>query len=521
MTYRLLTGATGLLGRYLLRDLVRQGEPVAVLVRPSRLETPEQRVDQILTHWEEQWGRSLPRPVVLSGDITKPLLGLDRGGMAWARRHCGRVLHSAASLSFYEEDGEPYRSNVEGVRNVLEFCRAAGVRVLEHVSTSYVCGLRTGTVLESELDLGQTLANDYEKSKVAAEKLVRTAEHLDAFHIFRPSIIVGDHRTGYTSTFHGFYAPLRIAYALLSMIDFDELFEVDYLGLLGLSGQERKNLVPVDWVSDAMVTILRRRAPANETFALVSPHPVTVARILRVFEEIVRRRGRPSPHSGTASGEAAGAAAQDAAGAEMFQKAYLGQIATYRSYWRDDPEFDSAATRAALPDRPCPELTDQTLRRLCEYAVDARFGWPRRLAPPLAFSVGQWLRGRLGADPRDADPSGNGTPPQEVLGLTVTGSGGGCWTILRDKRGGLCCGEGLGRPGTEVRMNSCTFREMVEGVTTLKQAVRQARVTVFGDPAGLASLEALVDGSPLRPAGGPHTAGEGAQDRSAQAIISE
>lgn len=143
-TYRLLTGATGLLGRYLLRDLMLQEEPVAVLVRPSRWEMPEQRVDQILSFWDEQWGRSLPRPVVLQGDITEPLLGLDGAQIAWARRHCRSVLHSAASLSFQEEEGEPYRSNVDGVRNVLEFCRSTGVKALDHVSTSYVCGLRLG-----------------------------------------------------------------------------------------------------------------------------------------------------------------------------------------------------------------------------------------------------------------------------------------------------------------------------------------------------------------------------------------
>jgi len=499
--YRLLTGATGLLGRYLLRDLVLQEEPVAVLVRPSRWETPEQRVDQILSFWDEQWGRSLPRPVVLQGDITEPLLGLNGAQIAWARRHCRSVLHSAASLSFHEEDGEPYRSNVDGVRNVLEFCRFAGVRVLDHVSTSYVCGLRSGTVYESELDVGQAMANDYEKSKLAAERLVRSDKHLEAFRIFRPSIITGERRTGYTSTFHGFYTPLRIAYALLSMIHFEELFQVDYLGLLGLTGQERKNLVPVDWVSDAMVALLRRRPPGNETFALVCPQAVTVARILRVFEEVVRRRGRPATLAQKADGGSAErrdeptGAATEFPGMELFQKAYVEQFAAYRSYWRDEPQFDCTNTLAALPDKPCPSMSDEVLTRLCEYAIDNRFGWPRKPAPPLKFSAGDWLRRRLRADAPDGGPPSDGADERrQTLGLTVTGSGGGCWTILGDARGGLLCREGRVPADTEVRMNSRTFQDMVEGATTLEQTLRQARVMVRGDRSGLAALQALVGG---------------------------
>jgi thioester reductase-like protein len=97
-------------------------------------------------------------------------------------------------------------SNLTGTRNLLQLCRETGVRQFDHVSTAYVCGKRPGPVFERELDCGQTFRNDYERSKCEAEKLVRAAAHLDRVTVYRPAIIVGDSRTGYTTAYHGPYA---------------------------------------------------------------------------------------------------------------------------------------------------------------------------------------------------------------------------------------------------------------------------------------------------------------------------
>ncbi len=73
--YTLLTGATGLVGRYLVRDLLLNEHRLAVVVRPSRRQSPEERMEEILQLWERELGRSLPRPVVLAGDICERGLG--------------------------------------------------------------------------------------------------------------------------------------------------------------------------------------------------------------------------------------------------------------------------------------------------------------------------------------------------------------------------------------------------------------------------------------------------------------
>ncbi len=226
---------------------------------------------------EGAFGRTLVRPVVLCGDIAQPQLGLAASDLTWLRAHCDAVLHSAASLTFHEADGEPWLTNVDGVKHVLAICRDCHIGRLDHVSTAYVCGLRTGRVLETEVDVGQEFGNDYERSKVEAEKLIRSDKHLSAFTIFRPSIIVGDSHTGFTSSFHGFYIPLRIAGALLPLVGIDQALEVDYLRLLGLNGHERKNFVPVDWVSDAIVSILSRSAGESDLCLSLSASRASVA----------------------------------------------------------------------------------------------------------------------------------------------------------------------------------------------------------------------------------------------------
>lgn len=87
--YALVTGATGLLGRYLMRDLLLADARLAVLVRPSRKASARHRVENVMCYWDRELGRTLPRPVVLEGEITEPDLGLDARDIRWVAEHCG------------------------------------------------------------------------------------------------------------------------------------------------------------------------------------------------------------------------------------------------------------------------------------------------------------------------------------------------------------------------------------------------------------------------------------------------
>jgi len=368
MAHLLLTGATGLLGRYLMKDLLTAGQHLAVVVRPSRRNPPEIRVEAAMRVWENQLGRPLPRPTVLAGDINSPDLGLTGPDLSWVAENCDTILHNAASLSFVStgRHSEPWVSNVQGTANVLEFCEQADIRRFHHVSTAYVAGKRSGTVYESELDVGQEFANPYEESKVEAEKLVRSADFLDSLTVFRPAIIVGDSQSGLTFTYHNFYVMLQLCHTLtnsMGRMDFTGKFTAPDFQV-NVDGNERKNLVPVDWVSHVMTEIVSNPELHGETYHLTPRVPVTSRLIRDVMEEVMGIYGLGFSGAGSRMGEQ-----------NEIEELFFKHMEVYHSYWKDDPVFDARNTLAAVPQLPCPHVNREMLLRLARAAIERSFNW--------------------------------------------------------------------------------------------------------------------------------------------------
>ena len=144
----LLTGGTGLVGGLVLAQLMRNEIPVALVVRGNRRQLAVERVDILMRRLEERFGRLFVRPVVLEGDMCQPGLGLSDADRRWIAANCGSVIHSAANLLFRpaseHPDNEPYRTNVEGTRYLLEVMISAQITEWHYVSTAYIAGLRVG-----------------------------------------------------------------------------------------------------------------------------------------------------------------------------------------------------------------------------------------------------------------------------------------------------------------------------------------------------------------------------------------
>ena len=203
----LVTGATGFLGVQLVHELLdRQPHAMlALLIRDTPGQSGQQRADLIVPPAERS------RVQMYSGDVSQPNCGLDAAAYQRLSAETTRVIHSAATVRFDQSLDEARRINVEGTRHVLNFAAGARqLRSLGYVGTAYVAGERTGLVREDELSVGQSYRNTYEQTKAEAEALVRS--RLDSLPgvILRPSIIVGDSRTGVTSSFKMMYWPLKI-----------------------------------------------------------------------------------------------------------------------------------------------------------------------------------------------------------------------------------------------------------------------------------------------------------------------
>ncbi len=420
--YFLLTGATGLVGRYLLRDMLVRGAKVAVLARANKRLTARQRVENILQMWERQLERSLPRPVIFEGDVALPNLGLDENEVAWVRENCDTVIHNAAILQFEGEcrTEEPWRTNLNGTQHVLELTRAADITNLHYVSTAYVCGQRDEVVMEDDLDCGQSFRNVYEQSKFEAEKAVRAATHLTNVTIFRPAVIAGDSLTGYTSTYHGIYLYLRLLATIIPMQEQDEDGVYQTKIQLPMTGDEPRNVIPVDWVSAVMTHVIFSPEAHNATIHMVPDSFTTPKKLIDACYGYFNSGGV----------EYCGPNIQREAISE-FSKMFFDAVKIYEKYETDDPIFDQSNLKKFAGHLPCPEISAELIVRFIEFGKSDKWGKRREKAPDVEFDFSASIC-ELVTEANRLSASGGW---DGKIGLNVLGPGGGQWTLLHGDRG--------------------------------------------------------------------------------------
>lgn len=274
----LVTGATGFLGVQLVRVLLEQRPTarLALLIRDRAGQSGGQRAESFISPADRG------RVQVYSGDVSKHGCGLDTESYLALQAETTRVVHSAATVRFDHSLDEARRINVEGTRHILDF--AAGsrkLRSLTYVGTAYVAGERSDLVREDELAVGQTYRNTYEQTKAEAEALVRSRLGEIPGVILRPSIIVGDSRTGVTSSFKMMYWPLKIyARRLWRTVPGYPDAVLD--------------IVPVDFVAKALARLLFEEAAMGSTVHLCAG-PQRSATIDQVAHRAMEYFNGPEP----------------------------------------------------------------------------------------------------------------------------------------------------------------------------------------------------------------------------------
>ena len=254
-----VTGGTGFIGRHLLRELDRRGQPIHVLVRP-------QSVARL-----ERLGLRNVRP--LPGDVTVPGLGVGDAELEVLRG--AEVFHLAAVYDLEASDDANWAANVEGTRNVIEFANRIGAARLHHVSSIAVAGAKfKGPFTEDMFDEGQELDQPYYMTKFEAERLVRQDATVP-YRVYRPGIVIGSSETGVADRVDGPYYAFKLIQRLRDALP-------SWVPLVGYEGGPF-NLVPVDFVARAIDHIAAQPGLDGDTFHIVDPQPLSVGDTVNEF----------------------------------------------------------------------------------------------------------------------------------------------------------------------------------------------------------------------------------------------
>lgn len=348
----LITGGTGILGSWILAMALDRGFAPVVLMRDATVEQARQRLAAVLALPGME--HRLDEITILLGDTCQEDLGLSAAQHETLRGELDMVIHCAASISFNpKKDFELQQANVAGLRHMMALVEDTETP-LYHVSTAYVAGVHSGRVLEEEI-LDTPCKNTYERTKREAESIFRDALASGRVRgaIFRPSVIVGATRGGLISQFHNFYSILR----LVDVIERGQLPAGEGLRLQG-NPESTLNLIPVDWVAEALWCIVDREGASGQTYHLTHPNPCKQRELNEWATRTLRPMGSQMGFQPRLDGEIT--RAEELANASL---------TLYRSYLQDEPIFDRTNTdRVVSGDIPCPKVDGEFLDMLLGYA---------------------------------------------------------------------------------------------------------------------------------------------------------
>lgn len=345
-----MTGATGQVGAFVAREFLARGHRLSLLVRG------ESGADRLAKVFRKVGASGDYR--VVPGDINGPCPQLSR---------VDAFVHVAADISFSEaRKDEVWKSNYQGTANVLEWAATIGAGSFHYVSTAYVAGKYGGAYSESDMDRGQNFHNDYEASKLAAEKLCHDfcREQAIPLTIYRPGIVMGT-QSGETLRYHGYYFFL---YAL-SWLQNKHPQEMDIR--IEAGPEVKKNIVPVDYVARVIAALTMADGPAQETIFILPERAPNNAEILEWIKQAMGLAGLSLVAPGSIrAGEFT-----------SLEQTIADNIEMFRPYLVEEPDFEhhrSLGRIKSLTIDP-PRLDADYFRKMVEYARADNWGRARKI----------------------------------------------------------------------------------------------------------------------------------------------
>ncbi|TYS13767.1 NAD-dependent epimerase/dehydratase family protein [Rossellomorea vietnamensis] len=271
-----LTGATGFVGKKLTEELLNDNHHLYVLCRNER------KANAFITGIPLGLRKNV---TCVIGNLSSSLLGLDLKETENLKGKVEAIFHMAAYLSFDpEQQKESFDVNLEGTRRALEFSEKIECRKFLYVSTAYTVGMETAGK-EELYSSERKFVNHYEESKNHAEHLVHSYKDKMEVIILRPSIIIGDSRTGEADTTFGVYGLLKAASLLKRKVSKKDGWEDNIYRFLG-EKELRMNLVPVDYVASVLKEALTL-GENGKIYNITDPSPLKQKEIFQVVKEVL------------------------------------------------------------------------------------------------------------------------------------------------------------------------------------------------------------------------------------------
>ncbi|QKK02545.1 MAG: SDR family oxidoreductase [Pseudomonadota bacterium] len=264
-----VTGGTGFIGRHLIDQLLKRKGKIHVLVRRGS----KTKFNRLVA---ERWSDHKNRVIAVSGDLGKSALGVSNKDLDKLKGRIRHFFHLAAVYDLQADAETNEKANIDGTRHAIALAEEVGARCFHHTSSIAAAGLYQGTFREDMFEEATGLQHPYFRTKHESEGLVRRTCQI-AWRIYRPGIVVGHSKTGEIDKIDGPYYFFRLIQKMRRMLP-------PWVPTLGLEGS-RVNLVPVDFVAQAMDHIAHKPRLDGQCFHLTDPNPKRIGEVMNLFAE--------------------------------------------------------------------------------------------------------------------------------------------------------------------------------------------------------------------------------------------
>jgi len=375
-----LTGATGFLGSHLMAALLTKGYKIIVLGRSVNDDSLYERISRLLKWFGIE--KCLEQVSCVETDLSQSNLGLEDEEYLRLCSIVSSVIHCASDTSFAESKREKVMvANIDNLKGILEFSKAAHVTFFHYISTAYVAG--TGIKLCKEIpSTAKSFTNVYEESKAAAENIISLFCHKNniILSIIRPSIVYGDSRTGRSLKFNALYFPVRSAQTIrdIYLNDINNngglkaakngIFIDDdgYLFLplkIYLPNEGDLNIIPVDYFVNATIKIIENSSESG-IYNLTNENPTTMKVVAKYYEQLMKVRGVEIIYGSL----------PDNALRNPPEELFDRFIEPYRPYLSDSRVFDKTNANIATDNLKPPGFTFEIFKTCMEYAISVNWG---------------------------------------------------------------------------------------------------------------------------------------------------